>query len=291
VHATAAQPDAAPETAAAAPAAAAAAAEWVEVGVVGPPHGVRGEMKVQPLTDFPEERLGEPGPRWLRAPASRVGRRDAAPPQEMELEWGRSSVFKGRQVWLVKLEGVDCPEDVGPLRGHTLLIPAAQRAPLEDADEFYVQDLVGLAVSLAGGQAVGVVVDLFDGTGTHDVLRIQLDPAFQPPAASGSDDDEEEGGGGGRRGRGAAKEAPAGPRFVLLPFVKALVPVVDLAARRMEITPPEGLFDLATSGAAKTVRVESGGERQRRKPRPRVGGGGGRPDAAVGAVQQGSPEP
>lgn len=37
--------------------------EWVEVGRVGPPHGVRGEMKVQPLTDFPEDRLGEPGPR------------------------------------------------------------------------------------------------------------------------------------------------------------------------------------------------------------------------------------
>lgn len=37
--------------------------EWVEVGRVGPPHGVRGEFKVQPLTDFPEERLGTPGPR------------------------------------------------------------------------------------------------------------------------------------------------------------------------------------------------------------------------------------
>jgi hypothetical protein len=42
-----------------------AADEWVEVGRVGPPHGVRGEMKVQPLTDFPEDRLGEPGARWV----------------------------------------------------------------------------------------------------------------------------------------------------------------------------------------------------------------------------------
>lgn len=39
--------------------------EWVEIGRIGPPHGVRGEMKVQPLTDFPEDRLGEPGPRWV----------------------------------------------------------------------------------------------------------------------------------------------------------------------------------------------------------------------------------
>ncbi len=41
--------------------------EWVEIGRVGPPHGVRGEFKVQPLTDFPEERLGMPGPRWEHA--------------------------------------------------------------------------------------------------------------------------------------------------------------------------------------------------------------------------------
>ncbi len=40
--------------------------EWVEIGKIGPPHGVRGEMKVQPLTDFPEDRLGEPGPRWVQ---------------------------------------------------------------------------------------------------------------------------------------------------------------------------------------------------------------------------------
>ena len=37
--------------------------EWVEVGRIGPPHGVRGEMKVQALTDFPEDRLATAGPR------------------------------------------------------------------------------------------------------------------------------------------------------------------------------------------------------------------------------------
>ena len=47
----------------AAPNAASPADEWVEVGRIGPPHGVRGEMKVQPLTDFPEDRLATPGAR------------------------------------------------------------------------------------------------------------------------------------------------------------------------------------------------------------------------------------
>ena len=47
----------------------AAGSEWVEIGILRAPHGVRGEIKVQPLTDFPEDRLAEPGPRcgtWLR---------------------------------------------------------------------------------------------------------------------------------------------------------------------------------------------------------------------------------
>lgn len=42
-----------------------AGGEWVEVGILRAPHGVRGEIKVQPLTDFPEDRLAEPGARYV----------------------------------------------------------------------------------------------------------------------------------------------------------------------------------------------------------------------------------
>ncbi len=43
--------------------AAAPAFEWVEVGLIRSAHGLRGEMKVEPLTDSPEERLGTSGTR------------------------------------------------------------------------------------------------------------------------------------------------------------------------------------------------------------------------------------
>lgn len=223
--------------------------DWIEVGYITMPHGVYGEMKVQPLTDEPEERLGQPGTRWLQAPRLKLQRRAASePPRRVELEGGRSMISKGQEIWLVKLEGVDSPEDAALLRGHTLLIPPMLRAPLEDEDEFYVQDLVGLRVYLqASGEELGRVVDLFDGTGTHDVLRIQL---LQGPEEA------------------AAVE---GPRHVLLPFAKAMVPVVDVQAGRMEVTPPEGLLDLATTPAAAVPRPESRGQRQRRRPRPRRG--------------------
>ncbi|GAB4821962.1 hypothetical protein N2152v2_009008 [Parachlorella kessleri] len=231
--------------------------EFVEVGVVGPPHGVRGEVKVQPLTDFPKERLGTPGTRWLRAPVPKLGRRRALPPTAVELEYGRTMISKGNEVWIVKLEGVESPEEAQLLRGHSLLIPATARKALADEDEFYVQDLVGLRVFLAGSQEeLGLVVDLFDGTGTHDVLRIQLHEQQQQQQQVQDAPKTE------------APSTPPAPRFVLLPFAKALVPAVDVAAGLMEISPPEGLLELASSSAPKQQRRESRGRRERRRSRP-----------------------
>lgn len=62
-------------------------------------------------------------------------------------------------------------------------------------------------------------------------------------------------------------DGSTGPKYILLPFAKELVPVVDLAARRMEVTPPAGLLELATAPAPKQQRKESRGRRQRRGSR------------------------
>ena len=64
--------------------------DWIEVGYITQPHGVYGEMKVQPLTDEPEERLAAPGPRWLAPPPLRLrrlgGGKGAQLPRRVELE-------------------------------------------------------------------------------------------------------------------------------------------------------------------------------------------------------------
>ncbi len=39
--------------------------EWVEIGRISVQHGVRGEVKVQPFTDFGPQRLGKPGRRCV----------------------------------------------------------------------------------------------------------------------------------------------------------------------------------------------------------------------------------
>ena len=235
------------------------AGEWIQVGVVGPPHGVRGEFKVQPLTDFPEDRLGKPGTRWLQPPNPKIKNSNVAEseqlkaPYEVQIEWGRSSISKGREVWLVKLQGVETPEEAAGLRGHFILIAATERPPLEDEDEFYVQDLMGLRVEMAkDGKHIGTVVDIFDGTGTHDVIRIELQAstASEPP----SEDSHPE-------------EQPT--RYMLLPFAKEIVPEVDLQGKVMRVVPPEGLFEIATTSNSrqKLKRREHAGKRERRNPR------------------------
>lgn len=248
--------------------------DWVEVGVVGPPHGVRGEFKMQPLTDFPEKRLGEPGPRWLQAPPPKFGRLSSrSPPEPMDLEWGRTTIYKGRELWIVKLGGIDSPEEAQLVRGHVLLIPAAARDPLDDDDEFYVQELVGLRVLIdSTGEEVGKVVDLFDGTGTHDVLRIELSSNFGVNKADNEDESEEE---EEKREKKATKKSGnnnngggGGKRQVMLPFVKELVPIVDLKEGFMRVDPPSGLFDLAVEAPVKQKRKENAGKRERRNSRP-----------------------
>ena len=43
--------------------AAAPADDWIEVGLIRSAHGLRGEVKVEPLTDSPRQRLGTAGDR------------------------------------------------------------------------------------------------------------------------------------------------------------------------------------------------------------------------------------
>lgn len=158
---------------------------------------------------------------------------------------------------------------------------------------------MGLQVFLqATGEEVGRVADVFDGTGTHDVLRIQLAPALlaRLAAAAGSSKDdassegeEEEGSDaegseeGGSSGSGSGSNGN-GPRHVLLPFAKALVPVVDLEGGRMEITPPEGLLELAAPSQMRRARRENRGKRERRRTRPRGQAAGESTSAAAAAA-------
>lgn len=151
--------------------------EWIEIAKISVHHGVRGEVKVQPLTDFAPLRLGRPGTRCVAVSGTHpithhrcttqvsAAPRGAATPcctstraynptawpqhsvQGVSLATPVHNMFhclltQGHDMWLVKLNGYDTPESVRELRNYTLLIREDERDPdeeLEGDHEFYVQ--------------------------------------------------------------------------------------------------------------------------------------------------------
>jgi 16S rRNA processing protein RimM len=131
------------------------------VGRVLRPHGVRGELAVEVLSDAPDRfspgaelGAGDPdGDRALRPVTVTAAR----------LHLGRL---------LLRLEGVEDRDAAEELRGALLSIPMAAARPLA-ADEFWPHQLVGLAVVDRQGRRRGKVADVLPGT-AHDLLAVAL---------------------------------------------------------------------------------------------------------------------
>ncbi|PPJ64325.1 ribosome maturation factor RimM [Cuspidothrix issatschenkoi] len=178
---------------------------WIEIGKIVSPQGLTGELRVYPNTDFPE-RFEEPGKRWLLRPGE-------TEPQPVELLYGR--YIENKNLYVIKLEGVGDRHQAENIRDCRLFVPISDRPELAEG-EFHVVDLLGLPVFMqSSGQLLGTVVDILPSG--HDLLEVKLDATFA--------------------------ENKAG-KTVLIPFVMAIVPVVDLETRRIEITPPSGLLSI-----------------------------------------------
>lgn len=185
--------------------------DLIEIGIFLSPHGLQGELRLQPTTDYPQERLRSKATRWVQAQSKG---RFPAEKRPINLAGGRPSVYKGHEIWLVRVAGINTPEAASLLRNHRLLMPMTE-LDMTDDDEFYPWELVGMQVHHQQTHAsIGVVKEVYDSTGAHDVLRVQL---------------------------------VSGEGSVLIPFVKEIVPVVDRLYRKLQIDPPAGLLDLVTA--------------------------------------------
>jgi 16S rRNA processing protein RimM len=128
-------------------------------------------------------------------------------------------------VVLAKLEGVATREAAEALKGLRLHVER-DRLPPPEAEEFYHADLVGLTAALADGAAFGRIAAIWDfGAGTS--LEIE------------------------RPGGGA----------VMVPFTRAAVPVVDLAAGRVVVDPPAGLLERPEPPERLTAQEQLAAER------------------------------
>ena len=151
--------------------------------------GVRGDLKVEPLTPF-AERFQRGAKVWFAG-------------EERTIERSR---FNERGVAILKLSGIDTPEQLAPLRGEYVQIRETERVELP-ADEYYSDDLIGLAVRTADGRALGTVRELLP-TGANDVLVVAGDAGEQ-----------------------------------LIPLIADVVLAIDLNARLITIEPLPGLLN------------------------------------------------
>ncbi|WP_250124492.1 ribosome maturation factor RimM [Chroococcidiopsis sp. CCMEE 29] len=202
------------------------AKDWLEIGKIVAPQGLAGEVRVYPNSDFPE-RFEQPGQRWLLRPGE-------TEPQPIELLGGR--YIEGKGLYVVELAGVDDRHKAEALRGCLLLVPESDRPELGE-DEYHVLDLIGLEVfNQLTQEVLGTVVDVF--AAGNDLLQVKLHQ--QDEGEQGSRGAEEQ-----RRNPESKIQTPKLDKTVLIPFVKAIVPVVELEAGRIEIAPPPGLLEIS----------------------------------------------
>lgn len=166
----------------------------VVVGRIGRPHGIKGEVTVDPRTDEPDRRFAPGSLLAVDAPAAQL--------LVLRTHW-----HSGRL--LVAFQGINDRAAAEALRGLLLHVDRDPGETPDDSDEFYDSSLVDCTVVRTSGEVVGVVTDVLHLPG-QDMLVVD-----------------------------------AGGREVLVPFLAAFVPQIDLPGRQITIAPPDGLIDEA----------------------------------------------
>lgn len=167
----------------------------IALGVIRKAHGVRGEASVEAWSDSPE-RFTELTAVTLVSPDEKTSR--PATIEAVRLHAGRA---------LVKLTGIDSPEEVQKLQNWTIEIPEGEARKL-DPDEYFLHDLVGLTLVDTAGNERGKVVAVEETAGGL-LLAVQ-----------------------GVRGR------------FDVPFAADICTKIDLGSRRITVELPEGLEEL-----------------------------------------------
>jgi len=128
---------------------------FLAIGRVIKPHGVRGEVRVELLTDVPERF------EWLKYVY--VGEKQ---PRRVAVE----SVRYHQEFVLLKLAGYPTRDEAETLRNELLQVPEAEAIPLQE-DEYFLFQLEGLEVYTEEGQLLGRLSEVLE-TGANNVFVI-----------------------------------------------------------------------------------------------------------------------
>ncbi len=131
-----------------------AAKQRIVIGKAGAPHGVRGELKIIPLTDFPDRFTG----------MSHCYINDIL----VNIKGVR---YQKNHV-LMTVEGISSREEAEKLTGALVSVDRSEAVPLKEG-EYYTADIIGLEVFESDGTLLGTVADIIK-TGSNDVYVVSL---------------------------------------------------------------------------------------------------------------------
>ncbi|MDR3166900.1 MAG: ribosome maturation factor RimM [Treponema sp.] len=124
--------------------------EQFVVGLVGAPFGLKGFVKVRPLSGETDHLKG------LKKVLLRGEKAEGV--YEVEETSSLSRILT------MKFKGIDTPEAAKTLRGAELVTDRSHAVPLKPG-EFYVEDLRGLEVTALSGEMLGHITDIIEGGG------------------------------------------------------------------------------------------------------------------------------
>lgn len=168
------------------------------VGLLKKPHGIKGDVLVFPLTDQPD-RVFRDGRRLV------VLDKQGGVPTGATVTVTKAKVY--HRAWLVHFEGYDDREALEALRDVYLGIEIGEARPLAEG-EFFLHELVGLAVQTAEKVPVGTVTD-----------------AIEAP-------------------QGLLLAVKGETKVHLIPFRPGIIRRVDREKRMVTVDPPVGLLEL-----------------------------------------------
>lgn len=189
----------------------------VVLGVFGAAHGLKGEIRLKSYTEEPLA-IASYAPLLTKS-----GR-------QIKL----ASLRQAKDVLIARVEGVSDRTGAEQLVNLQLFVERAALGTPEDEDEFFHADLIGLVARDEAGNRIGTVTGLFD-FGAGDIVEVTPDDAQGAPDS--------------------AKGGPGGAKPLLLPFTKAVVPLVDIKAGHIVVVLPE------ETGAADEAEEASEDER------------------------------
>ena len=129
----------------------------LEIGQIVNTFGIKGQVKVKPFTDDIN--------RFDRLKKIYISNKNG------KKEYQIQEVKYHKNMVLMKLEGVDTPEQADLLRQSYLLVDRADEEPLEEG-VYYIVDLLGLEVYTDDNKLLGKVDDIFN-TGSNDIYVVK----------------------------------------------------------------------------------------------------------------------